>query len=134
MTDSTSSTRKQFDFDEWHQLANTDPDAFEQKRQKAIKKIIQSAPKAKQPRLRGLQWQIDQARHLSNTPLAACIKISKLMWDSVLGENGLLVALQGLDYEINPGPNKSPGLASTGSRRTAEILQFQPLERASEAR
>lgn len=133
MADSTSSKRKQFDFDEWHQLANSDPDAFEQKRQKYINKIIQSAPKAKQKRLRCLQWRIDQTRLLSNTPLAACINISKLMWDSVLGENGLLVALQGLDYEINPGPNKPPGLITSGSRRTAKILRFQPLERASEA-
>lgn len=122
------STVKQFDFDEWHQLANSDPDAFEQKRQKAINKIIQNAPQAKQKRLRCLQWRIDQTRRLSTTPLAACIKISKLMWNSVLGENGLLVTLQGLEAEINPGSNKSPGRISSGSRRTAKILRFQPLE------
>ena len=134
MTDSTNSERKQFDFDEWHQLASSDPDAFEQKRQIVIGKMIQNAPMAKQQRLRCLQWRIDQTRQLSNTPLASCIKISKLMWDSVLGENGMLVALKDLDYDIEPEPNKSSASRSSGIRNTAEILQFQPLNTASGAR
>lgn len=130
MVDSTS---KKFDFDEWSQLASSDPEAFEQKRQEAINKIIQNAPEARQKRLRCLQWRIDQTRRLSSTPLSACIKISKLMWDSVLGENGMLDALKGLAYAIDPGASKPSDFVSSGSRQTADILRFQPPARISEA-
>jgi hypothetical protein len=39
-------------------------------------------------RLRGLQWRIDQARR-NRSPLSACIYISNMMWDHLLGPNGL---------------------------------------------
>ncbi len=77
------------EFDHWAQLAVTDPEAFEARRSRIIEDFISSAPAERQPRLRGLQWRIDQIRRTSRTPLASCIRISRMMWDSVLGAGGL---------------------------------------------
>jgi hypothetical protein len=70
------------DFDEWMVLAKKNPDEFEEKRRKHIELFFENIPKDKQHRLKGLQWKIDQTRKLSKTPMASCIKISNMMWDS----------------------------------------------------
>lgn len=82
-----SSTQKQYtnhvDFDEMRVLAETDPASFEAKREEYIESFLTSVPAEKQTRLRGLQWQIDQTRQLARTPMASCIAISNMMWDSL---------------------------------------------------
>ncbi len=85
-----------FEFDKWAGMAADDPDTFEAMRRAAIDEVIASAPESSQPRLRGLQWRIDQERRRARTPLAACIRISQMMWESVTGESGLLRALRRL--------------------------------------
>lgn len=82
--------KQAFDFSEWSSLASTDPKAFEKRRELAIETAIQAMPDDKQQRMRRLQWRIDQERRLSKTPMAACIRLSNMMWENVLGENGLL--------------------------------------------
>ncbi len=81
------STQKQcklhVDFDEMLALAKTDPTTFEAKRAEYIESFLASVPTEKQTRLRGLQWQIDQTRQLARTPMASCIAISSMMWDSL---------------------------------------------------
>jgi len=81
------STQKQcklhVDFDEMLALAKTDPVTFEAKRAEYIESFLTSVPAEKQTRLRGLQWQIDQTRRLARTPMASCIAISSMMWDSL---------------------------------------------------
>ena len=88
------SSRHTFDFDlaefeHWAHLATENPDAFEARRSRVIEDFINSVPEERRPRLRGLQWRIDQIRRTSRTPLAACIRINRMMWDSVLGAGGL---------------------------------------------
>ncbi len=83
-----------FDFDTWSSMARQDPAKFEAMRQQMIDDLIDSTPAHLRPRIIGLQWKIDQMRRQTNNPLAACIQISNLMWDSVLGEKGLLNALR----------------------------------------
>jgi len=83
-----SNTQKQnkplhVDFDEMLTLAKTDPASFEVKRAEYIESFLSSVPAEKQTRLRGLQWQIDQTRQLARTPMASCIAISRMMWDSL---------------------------------------------------
>ncbi len=85
-----------FEFDEWLGIARRDPDAFEKMRRSAIDSVISQAPPANQQRLRCLQWRIDQERRRARTPLAACIRISQMMWESVTGQGGLLQALRRL--------------------------------------
>ena len=77
------------DFDAWSAMARNDPEAFESMRLAAIEAAIASAPAAKRERLRRLQWRIDQERRRARTPLAACMRISRMMWRSVLGPGGL---------------------------------------------
>ena len=78
------------DFDQLSALATRDPDLFEHLRRQAIAQVIAKAPLEQQQRLRCLQWRIDQERRRSSTALGACIRISRMMWDTVAGRGGLL--------------------------------------------
>jgi len=71
------------DFDFWKQLAKNDPEAFEALRREKIEQLIAQAPKPQRRRLQGLQWQIDQTRKLAGGPMASCLAISNMMWDSL---------------------------------------------------
>ncbi len=70
------------DFDQWSHLAKNDPDSFEQLRQRLVDACITRAPEAQQVRLRRLQWRIDRVREQASNPMAACVKISGMMWDT----------------------------------------------------
>ena len=80
-----------FDFDSMADIAKNAPDEFERMRRAAIEELIASAPLERQKRLRSLQWRIDQERR-NRSPLSACIRISKMMWDQLLSPDGLLGA------------------------------------------
>jgi len=86
-----------FPFDDWARLASEDPASFETARRLMIDSLIEAAPTPLQARLRGLQWQIDQVRAMTPTPLGACAKISNLMWEKLLGPEGLVEQLERLD-------------------------------------
>jgi hypothetical protein len=103
------------DFDAWSELANTDPHAFERQRSELVGRVIECSNKERQPRLRRLQWRIDKVRERAPTPLAACIRLSSMMWDSVMGEGGLHEALQTLRY----------AKPKAGLRRKATVLPFR---------
>ena len=113
-----------FDFDDWHTLAKTDPEAFERRRQREIQKLIASAPDAMQGRLESLQWRIDRERERHPSPAVACQKVFEMMWDRVYGDGGLLVSINQL---VGPDslsrPLETPSariipLHGTHSRRT----------------
>ena len=82
-SDKHTSSTLSLDFDEWMNLAKNNPDEFEIKRRKHIESFFNNVPEDKQHRLKRLQWRIDQTRKLSRTPMASCIAISNMMWDSV---------------------------------------------------
>lgn len=84
-----------FNFDEWLQLAKTDPEAFEKRRQQAIDELIATAPVKHQQRLQGLQWRVDMERRKYKDSLVRCQKVFSMMWASVYNDNGLLQALHG---------------------------------------
>ena len=88
--------RPLIDFDDWARLAESDPVAFEAKRAQVIEDMIQGMPEHKRQRLRCLQWKIDRVREQCNTPMAACMKLSEMMWDSLVGPGGLKDALERL--------------------------------------
>ncbi len=85
-----------FDFDQWAELARTDPEGFETRRKALIDAVIEAAPEGRRQRLVGLQWRIDQVRRLSRTPLGACVRLSGMMWDAVSGKGGLVEAIERL--------------------------------------
>lgn len=80
----------EFDFDKWARLAKEDPEAYEDMRKKMIQDVIDNASPEVKRRMEGLQWQIDQVRTSSTNPMSSCLKISKMMWHNVTGEDGLL--------------------------------------------
>ena len=105
-----------FEFEQWVRLASDDPASFEEARRLMIESLIAAAPETIQLRLRGLQWQVDRLRELHN-PMGACVRISKLMWHQVLGEDGLLDNVQRLGSRPSPErPSKVPG----------KVLRFAP--------
>jgi hypothetical protein len=100
-----------FDFDAWAKLASNDPQAFELQRTQAVDQLIRQAPPHKQQRLRCLQWKLDQIRRIAPSPLAATIRMNRLLWESVTGTDGLLDRLQ------RP-------LDARGRQYTASVLPF----------
>lgn len=105
----------EFDFERWERLAREDPDGFEAARQAEIDALIAQAPQRLKPRLRGLQWRVDAVRRHSGTPLAACLRMYSMMWDTVLGDGGLLEQLERLGTP-EPPPWRAPG----------RLLPFRP--------
>ncbi len=108
----SESAQNTFDFKTWSELANNDPEGFEARRAHAIEEVIRSAPPRIQARLRRLQWKLDQVRHTSATPMAACIRMNHMMWDRVTGPGGLLETL--IEGRHTPPP-----------RTNAKVLQFR---------
>jgi len=105
------------DFDQFSKLAKSDPEAFEAKRAEVIEQMILRMPAHKQHRMRCLQWKIDQVRKQAGNPMAACIKLSEMMWDSLVGPGGLREVLERIgegNYEPLP---------------RASVLEFQPRPR-----
>ncbi|MEK9712596.1 MAG: DUF3135 domain-containing protein [Thalassolituus sp.] len=70
-------------FDEMVRLAKHDPETLENIRLKLIEDTIAEAPESCHRRLRGLQFQIDMERRKAKNPMSACIRISKMMHDSL---------------------------------------------------
>ena len=107
---------QEIDFDELARLARENPDGFEATRKRMIQEVIDNASPEIKHRMEGLQWQIDQVRKTSSNPMASCLKISEMMWDSVLGEDGLLESMQQL--------NEPQSLASRTPRESAKIIDI----------
>ena len=99
------------DFDTWMELARSDPEGFEAQRRKLIEARIQRAPRARRQRLRGLQFRIDMERTKARTPMGGCIRLSSMMWDSVVGTDGLCERVRSLVLCVNgacPPPPRPP--------------------------
>jgi hypothetical protein len=105
------------DFDRWAEVARTDPATFERMRREAIEAYINSVPEPNRERLRRLQWRIDQERRLAGTPLAGCIRLSRMMWQAVLGNNGLL-------DRVTEARARLAGTASRPPPASARVLPF----------
>ena len=78
----SGAARPPFDFNQWAELARTDPEAFRRQRQLAIEAQIARAEHLHQQRLRGLQFRIDMECRRAGNPLQACLRLSSMMWDS----------------------------------------------------
>ncbi len=102
-TQQAEAHKSHIDFDDWAELAQSDPEAFELRRKQAIEALIARMPEHKQQRMRCLQWKVDQVRDRAKSPMAACIKLSEMMWDSLTGPGGLKEALDRMSLE-NPAP------------------------------
>lgn len=110
-----------FDFDDWSRLAKEDPSAFEARRLALIEEFLRQFPQPDQQRLRGLQFRIDMVRRRARTPMGACLKISSMMWESLLGSHGLKNALNAL----LDAPAQPLLAASSGPALSARVIPFR---------
>ena len=115
---STPLYKQKFDFDMWSELSKKDPDAFEALRKKAVQEFIGSVPEKKQHRLHCLQWKVDTVREKQKTPLAACVAISDMMWDS-------LERLNQLYYDYESVTKMRDGKRVLTPLPSASIIQFR---------
>lgn len=67
-----------FDFNEWMNLANTDPDEFQARRQRLLKEMIAAAPEQHRVKLYLLQAKIDTICQ-AHEPLESTILITKML-------------------------------------------------------
>ena len=94
----SSPCKQPMDFEQWIRLATQDPEGFEAMRLDMIEELIGAASLRCQQRLRGLQWRIDRVRELAPNPLAACLTLSGMMWETFAGDGGLVQTLNRRDY------------------------------------
>jgi hypothetical protein len=109
--------RNRFNFDEWKELAKADLEGFERRRRQIIEDFIQGAPPEHQHKLRQTQWKADAIIETSKDSLQACIRLSHLMIEGALKEQGLLEKMMELqkrlldfiEKSLKAGPRGSPG-------------------------
>ncbi|MCU7812292.1 MAG: DUF3135 domain-containing protein [Candidatus Thiodiazotropha sp. (ex Notomyrtea botanica)] len=102
--------QQNLDFDYLTGLAKSNPSEFERLRQNAIDAYILTLPDDRQARMRRLQWRIDQVRS-RHSPMGACVRLSTMMWDHLLGPQGLLGLLHNNDQ-------------AAGQAEKADIIPF----------
>lgn len=111
--------------EELSKLARDDPPAYEALRREIIDDFIDNAPDKLKPRLRGLQFRVDNLRRLSRSALGSTVKIYDLMWKSFVAMN----------YQWQEFVNMKDSLPGQCSREdgrglpehSARILQFRAL-------
>lgn len=113
--DDTNSQNERFNVDAWIKLYQSNPQAFEEKRQRWIEDTINAAPKSHQQRLRGLQFQIEGKIKTSKNAHEACVSLSKMMLDS-------LKTWRGAIHDLQEG--KLPKSLEKNKQQSAKILDF----------
>lgn len=71
-------------FDYLRDLAQRDPEGFEQLRAQLIEDCIRRSSSCNQRRLRGLQFVIEARRRVAGSPMKALLDIQAMMYDSLL--------------------------------------------------
>ena len=114
-----------FDFEYWMELAQNDPEAFEQQRKELIQHLIDSQSEEDRLSLKQLQWRIDSVRFLSANPLDACLRIYEMLMKKTFGDQGLARTLAAAND--NSGfPDKRNPPSSQG--KTLVFRKFQDQE------
>ena len=118
---------KVLDFDEAVELARTDPEAFEQYRRDIISILIDRAPERNRHQLRCLQWRIDQERKRASNPIDACLKLYRMMWDSFVGDSGLIDTIRNAGksrHGVQSPLPKAKGLSFSRETATENPSEF----------
>ena len=112
-------SRGEMGFEDWLELARSNPEAFEARRKQAVEHAISQAPEDVQQRLRSLQWRIDRTREQARTPMSSVMAISNMMWDNYRYLNGFLHQLAQPSKPVQP-------------TRNATVLPFRKLQSVPE--
>ncbi len=78
------------DFEHLRKLAEENPEELDFLCYYYSKRLIDSAPKSYQTRLKGIMFQMELTRRRSKNPIQSCIEISKMMMDSFTELNNAL--------------------------------------------
>ena len=106
-------------FDVLVDMARNNPQKLEQLRRSLTDDVIQSADNEQQrKRLAGLQFRVDLERRRAGSPLAACIKISEMMCQSLADLHKSMVT------PLVDEPSVS--------RQRADVVAFPGLDRDAE--
>jgi hypothetical protein len=70
------------DFESLKYLAEENPEALEQLRQRYCRELIDSAPERFRRKLAGLLFRIDMESRLSRNSIQRCIRLSQMMMES----------------------------------------------------
>lgn len=117
-------------FDVLLDLARNDPEGLEELRQTLTSSVIDAAPTdATRRRLRGLQFQVDMEREKAKTPLAATIRISELMCQSLAELHRSLVTTNEIELTEVIGPDFDLDMQQPANAEAhgARILPFRQL-------
>ncbi len=91
-------------FDVLEKLARQDPRALEDLRTRLTNDVIRRARSQRsRQRLRGLQFTIDLERKRAADPLAACVRLSQMMHESLAALNRALIDPEPESLECQPG-------------------------------
>lgn len=71
-----------FNFKEWSDLYQVDPEAYERRRGAVLEHFIQSADPDNRLALEQTLFKLEMIRKRAKTPLKSAIEASKLMWES----------------------------------------------------
>lgn len=113
-----------FDWNTWSTLARENPEEFERRRREEIEAVIAAASPEHQQRLRGLQFRIDVERQRSSSPMGACVRINRMMWESFAQ---LRTSLQDLQGELTERRQAAPPAAARLQAPVpAQVLPFKP--------
>ncbi|RDE22779.1 DUF3135 domain-containing protein [Motiliproteus coralliicola] len=102
-------------FDDLMALADADPEAFDNLRQRACQQYIQTVPRAHRHKLRAVQHRVEVTLQRAKSPMAGVIQLSGMMHDS------LHQLSTKLDL-INP---HHPDPAAEDDAPGGELIQFQ---------
>ncbi len=72
---------EELSFDDWCELHRSDPQRFESCRLKILNDLIDSAPAASQPRLRGLMFRMEGESRRSKSRLGYNLRLSNMMME-----------------------------------------------------
>lgn len=96
-----------FDFKEWADLYQVDPEAFELRREAALAEYVASVEESRRKPLEHTLFRIRMTRERAKSPLQAAMEASNLMWESF---GKLREEVATLEAALTPAPLKSNGL------------------------
>jgi len=105
------------------ELAENDPEALERIRKEATEDPINDAPESCQQRMKGLQFQIDMEIRRSKSPLESCIRVSRMMHNTLWQFRDVMQQTLGAE----PLKSKPPFATEQNEEKptsSAKILQF----------
>ncbi|MDH4395785.1 MAG: DUF3135 domain-containing protein [Limnobacter sp.] len=133
-----------FNFKEWSDLYEVDPEAYERRRGAVLEHFIQSAEPERRLALEQTLFRIEMSRKRSKTPLKTALEASNMMWESfgklreqldvlqqatrdeALPSNGLrLVRSEDAGGDVTASTHQPPTISQGAqTAQTGKVLRF----------